>query len=95
MLKPSAKRLTATAVLAALLIVGLGLLDGTRFASLSDRFLMVGPSLAGLAFREGIHSDDGLAFLGLMIAIDFLTSWLLVLLASELLILGFRKRKIG
>jgi hypothetical protein len=89
----SKRRLVTTGILAAVLMLGLGPFTETRFAWLSYPFVGVGPYVAGFIFREGIHSDNGLAFLGLMIALDFLFSWLLVLAASEFLVFALRGRK--
>lgn len=73
------------AVLGVTLLFGSGLTEGTRFEWISTVFRKAGPLVAGLVLSEGIHSEFGLAFMGLLIGVDFLIAWMIALLMIEVL----------
>jgi len=88
---PSNRRLGAAAILALLMLIGLGLLQGTRFEWISNSLLMLGFRFPGLIFPNGIHSDYGFGFLIFGIGLNFLIAWSVALLLLEILRFVVRK----
>ena len=79
------------AILALLILIGLGLLQGTRFEWVSNSRLVLGFKFPGLIFPDGIHSDHGFGFLIFGIAFDFFIAWFVALLLIEFLLLVVHK----
>ena len=77
--------------MALLVLIGLGLLQGTLFEWISNSLLTLGFRFPGLIFPDGIHSDYGFGFLIFGIALNFLIAWIVALLLVEILLLVVRK----